>query len=198
MGLKKSIASKVAHALIGKAMSGKGALRKILVACLVMGLILTVALGFLVYGAFHLAGNLFASGLDQDLHGLKTLVTEKVIVLTQEQKSRMEAMLNELSAPDLTQEKKEQLRQQLLEMLEPGQQQDLQRWKDKAIEQTRALTAIPIVADFIEQAGMSIADITANIEAALVWLGILQPEDNAELIRQLLMGGREVAAVLRS
>lgn len=186
MGMKKTILHGMIWNLVGKGRRDPRWVKKIVALAVMFGLVFMLSFGFLLYFAVGLAKDLVADKPDMDLLAMERLITEKSLVLSEEQQRRLTPILEGLAAPGLAQEQARALKTQLLGLIAPAQLDKIESWKAKA--KASSLFSLPLaVTAIIEQyAGISKEMVVARIEAFLPWWQLKKPENSAEQLQQTI------------
>ncbi len=188
MGMKKWVLRRVlgtaAEALmrgngVGRVVKNANKIKKIVIAAVFLGLVFLVGTVALLGYIISSVSNMVTATPDADLVALERLLTEKTIVLTEEQKTSLLPVIEALANPEQLPEQATALKEKVWDILEPAQVQAVQDWQDKTTKEAGTLieTGISSLADTVSKyTGISEVGVQNAISAVSGWWQLNGPE----------------------
>lgn len=188
MGMKKEAILRSLWFVFGRTQRDPRWVKKVVGGAVVCGLLLMVSCGVLLYFAVGMVKDLVAGKPDLDLLALERLITEKSLVLSEEQQRLLTPVINGLTVPGLTPEQAMGLKAQLLKGITPAQLDTLEAWKAAASAEAAGLwTLPPAVAAIIREFTGPLQELVgARVEALLAWWQLTRPENSAEQLQKAM------------
>lgn len=188
MGMKKKILYGMLWNLIDKGRRDPSWVKKIAALGVMFGLFFMVSFGFLLYYAVGLTKDLVAGTPDMDLLAMDRLISQKSIVLNEEQRQQLAPILESLAVPGLAPEQAQALKTRLFDMIDPGQAATIEAWKAEAEAKAAGLFALPrgVTTIIEEYTGVSREAVVARIDAFLAWWQLTKPANSVEQLQKTI------------
>ena len=165
-------------------------IKRIVVTTVIVGLILFVGTIALLGYAFNKVSNMASAARDTDLVAIEHLVTEKSIVLAEEQKAKLAPLVKELTKPGLLPEQEKTLKEQMLGILDPAQQKTMKDWTANTQKEANSLvesTKAPLIGVISKYTGIPTEQLQQPLKSLSAWWQLKTPENSGtdSLLKQL-------------
>jgi hypothetical protein len=176
-----SVKKLILYRILDRARSDPRWMKKAVMIASIAVLSFVVIAGFLAFLAITSIKDMVTSTPDRDLIALRELISNKVLVLTERQKSAMLPLVQKLSERGLSAEVRADAKAQLYDLLEPDQKSRVDAWKSEAARKSAQVDTIPLqILSAIERyTGLSMKSLSTWTDALSAWWKVKKPEDSA-------------------
>ena len=177
MDLKKMIR----YRYLDRARNDPRWLKKTIVIAGIAVLCFVVIAGFMTILAINSLMNMASAKPDTDLIALRELIGNKVLVLTEAQKSGMLPLVKKMSEGTIPEADRSDVKKQIYGLLEPDQRSSVDAWKRDAAMKSDKIQSVPqqLISAIERYTGLSMKSIQPWTDALSSWWKVKKPEDSA-------------------